>query len=67
MQIKIFVQNDYSIHYIIVSSYTGCHYPTFYDFDNGQCVMTCPNGTYGVVYGASMNHTRNCTISEDKN
>ncbi|XP_065913242.1 uncharacterized protein [Dysidea avara] len=44
---------------------TNCHYPTFYDSDNGTCVMTCPNGTYGVVNGASddgfMNYTRNCT------
>jgi len=47
----------------------GCDYPTFYDSDNGQCVLTCPNGTYGVVNGnnsdVSLNHTRNCTTSEN--
>ena len=47
---------------------TGCNYPTFYDSDSSQCVMTCPNGTNGVVNGASgvpsLNYTRNCTTSK---
>ena len=46
----------------------GCHQSTFYDSVSGHCVMTCPSGTYGVVNGASddvsVNHTRNCTSSE---
>ena len=53
--------------YFIVNG-DGCDYPTFYDSDDGQCVMTCPSGTYGVVNGASgnvsLNYTRNCTTSK---
>ena len=56
---------------IIIFSFilcTGCNYPTFFDSDSGQCVMTCPSGTYGVVNGdsgdPSLNNTRNCTASK---
>ncbi|XP_065919052.1 uncharacterized protein [Dysidea avara] len=31
----------------------GCtHYPTYLDRDSGECVETCPSGTFGVVTGS---------------
>ena len=60
--------NGFIISNMIFLFILGCQYPTFYDLVDGQCVMTCPSGTYGVVNEASsdvsLNYTRNCTTSK---
>ena len=42
-----------------------CDYPTYYDSDSDECVLTCPSGTIGNVdryYSSSI--MRNCTLRE---
>ena len=39
----------------------SCDYPTYYDTGSGECVFTCPSGTFGNVDRTANVTMRNCT------
>ena len=43
-----------------------CDYPTYYNSDSGECVLTCPSGTIGNVSRTANVTMRNCTSCELK-
>ena len=43
-----------------------CDYPTYYDSDSDECVLTCPSGTIGNVSRTANPTMRNCTSRELK-
>ena len=45
--------------------YVGfCDYPTYYNTDSDECVLTCPSGTIGNVSRNADVIMRNCTSRE---
>ena len=43
-----------------------CDYPTYYNSDSGECVLTCPSETIGNVSRTANATMRNCTSRELK-
>ena len=43
-----------------------CDYPTYYNSDDDECVLTCPSGTIGNVSRTANVTMRNCTSRELK-
>ena len=59
--VAIYVCNYMYLPFILVGF---CDYPTYYDTDTDECVLTCPPGTIGDVSGNDNVTMRNCTSRE---